>query len=659
MLALGSAPSYAARMARVPSPRRRAPPPREVRTARLLLVLIPTLTIMMIVAVRLVIVSDPVRRAIAFKLAGMLANQSRSAVQLSDVSFGWDFSPCFHDLEIYRFEGAFKLKAATREACVERWSSALGSGFRAIRIRLDEPTIEVEGAPKQDGEQAFVDVQPDAHGIPSKARAALREFEVVFDELRLNWVDLPVPDRFAAGSFGPIDGTVRVQLRGPRSALSIAIRDPASGASLNGRATPADTGWDLSVGVEGDVVPIFGFLLDATELDIRRLPSRGRLGVRYDALHKQLTADVDLQQFDADISSTIVSSRRIQGFDASEKFRVDMDLTNRRLEIVDGVIEVNNIPVDFSVSLAGAVDSPPFSIKCESRTTPFIRMLRAVPGGREPLLASDIPPKVEFAFSFSLRGLLKEPSTWEPRLEYRFQGIGSKGEGGGLKALRSSFAYYPLTARGRSPTPRLIGPDTTSWIPYARIPYVLRRAVIVSEDANFPFHEGLDMEGMKEALQSAIETGEKARGGSTISQQLVKNLFLSRDRTALRKAQEALLTLHMERTLSKEEIFALYMNIIEWGPDVYGIREAAHYYFGKGPRRLSPREMAYLATIIPNPLAFHEQHYENNRVPWKQRGRTDILLDRLNRLGQLGDEAFATAKTARIVFAKPPNDRIQ
>jgi membrane peptidoglycan carboxypeptidase len=184
----------------------------------------------------------------------------------------------------------------------------------------------------------------------------------------------------------------------------------------------------------------------------------------------------------------------------------------------------------------------------------------------------------------------------------------------------------------------------------------MRRCILVSEDSTFFFHRGIELEEMRSAIQSAIETGEKARGGSTLTQQLVKNLFLSRDRTALRKLQELLLTFYLESTTKKEYLFELYVNLIEWGPDIYGVHDAAMHYFGRPPKKLTPKEMAYLATIIPGPLLYH-RHYERGRVSTKTNARVQNLLERLNRLGQLSDDELAAAKLEKIKFFKPKNGR--
>ncbi len=132
----------------------------------------------------------------------------------------------------------------------------------------------------------------------------------------------------------------------------------------------------------------------------------------------------------------------------------------------------------------------------------------------------------------------------------------------------------------------------------------LRRAVVLAEDARFFKHDGFDYDAMRDAWQANQKRGRVVRGGSTISQQVAKNIWLTPERTYWRKAVEAALTWRMERTLSKERILELYLNVIEWGPGVFGVAAAAENYFKAKPAELTPQQAALLAAAIPSPLHF-------------------------------------------------------
>lgn len=162
------------------------------------------------------------------------------------------------------------------------------------------------------------------------------------------------------------------------------------------------------------------------------------------------------------------------------------------------------------------------------------------------------------------------------------------------------------------------------WVDYDKISNNLKRAIIVAEDAKFTEHEGFDWEGIQKAIEKNQRKGKFVAGGSTISQQLAKNLFLSGDRSMIRKGEEALITLMMEAILDKERIFEIYLNVVEWGDGVFGAEAAARHYFGVTAKSLSREQGAKLAAMLPRP-----RFYDRNRnAPWLLR-KTQIILQRM------------------------------
>lgn len=143
------------------------------------------------------------------------------------------------------------------------------------------------------------------------------------------------------------------------------------------------------------------------------------------------------------------------------------------------------------------------------------------------------------------------------------------------------------------------------WVPYQAIAAALKVAVLVAEDVNFFSHHGFDSEEIKNALRQAIEDRDLPRGASTISQQLVKNLWLSPSRDPLRKAREAILTWQLERTLDKRRILEIYLNVVEFGPGVWGAESASRRYFGRSAADLGDDEAAWLAASLPSPTTWH------------------------------------------------------
>ena len=176
--------------------------------------------------------------------------------------------------------------------------------------------------------------------------------------------------------------------------------------------------------------------------------------------------------------------------------------------------------------------------------------------------------------------------------------------------------------REKTPTAKL----QQQWVPYEKISSHLKRAILVAEDDRFVDHEGFDWEGIQKAMDKNQKKGKIVAGGSTISQQLAKNLFLSGERSMLRKSEEALITLMMERILNKERILEIYLNVIEWGDGVFGVEAAARHYFGISAAQLSQEQAAKLAAMVPRP-----RFYDRNRnAPWLLK-KTQIILGRMPR----------------------------
>lgn len=146
------------------------------------------------------------------------------------------------------------------------------------------------------------------------------------------------------------------------------------------------------------------------------------------------------------------------------------------------------------------------------------------------------------------------------------------------------------------------------WVPYGKISPHLKRAVLVAEDDKFIDHDGFDWQGIQKALEKNERRGKIVAGGSTISQQLAKNLFLSGERSFVRKGQEAIITVMLESTMDKERILEIYLNVIEWGDGVFGAEAAARHYFGISASQLTAPQAARLAAIVPRP-----RFYDRNR----------------------------------------------
>lgn len=177
-----------------------------------------------------------------------------------------------------------------------------------------------------------------------------------------------------------------------------------------------------------------------------------------------------------------------------------------------------------------------------------------------------------------------------------------------------------LELRAKNPDAQL----KKQWVPYERISIHLKRAIIASEDAKFVDHDGFDWEGIQKAVEKNEKRGRFAAGGSTISQQLAKNLFLTPNKSYLRKVEEAIITLMLESLWSKRRIFEVYLNVIEWGNGVFGAEAAAQHYYKLGAAQLGPEQAARLAGMVPNP-----RFYDRNRNAPGLGRKTAIILGRI------------------------------
>lgn len=162
------------------------------------------------------------------------------------------------------------------------------------------------------------------------------------------------------------------------------------------------------------------------------------------------------------------------------------------------------------------------------------------------------------------------------------------------------------------------------WVPYSRISNHLKRAVVAAEDDRFVDHEGFDWEGMQKALEKNQKKGRVVAGGSTISQQLAKNLFLSAAKTPWRKAQEAVITVMIETCWDKRRILEVYLNSVEWGEGIFGAEAAARRYYRGSATALGPEQAARLAVMLPAPRRFEKNPYS----PYVN-GRTQLILGRM------------------------------
>jgi monofunctional glycosyltransferase len=187
-----------------------------------------------------------------------------------------------------------------------------------------------------------------------------------------------------------------------------------------------------------------------------------------------------------------------------------------------------------------------------------------------------------------------------------------------------------------------------NWVSYNSISPHLRNAVLIAEDSAFFQHSGYDLGEIKQSVKRDWREKRFARGASTITQQLAKNLYLSTSRSPLRKVNEFFIAQELEKNLSKQRIFEIYLNVIEWGDGIYGVEPAARRYFGKSSSELLPEEAAILAAMIPNP----RRYTPAKNLKYLEKRKVEIL-DRLTRWKYLPADEYQAAIVRPVVFRQP------
>jgi len=381
-------------------------------------------------------------------------------------------------------------------------------------------------------------------------------------------------------------------------------------------------GGTVAVTIEGDAEPGLG-------------RARARLDVRAGGLHVggRLVGEEPIGPFDLAFAGTLAWSR-----DA------------RRLQLEDGRLTLpGGAPVAVASAL-GLTEGFPLSFDARADALDFRRTAEALP----PALALPVhAPHPVGSLDARLRidGPLLDPAAWRIDAALDLARLREEARRTPPVAVRSAFVQRAETTTG-GVHEFLVGPANPDFVPVSELPRWVVRAVTASEDSGFFGHSGFDFEELRRAAVQGAQAGRVVRGGSTISQQLAKNLYLSREKTLARKLREAMLTVALEATVPKQRLLEVYLNVAEWGPGVWGIGPAARHWFGKDARDLTPREAAFLATVIPNPVRYH---YMWNRGwlsdAWEE--RVDGLLRTMNVQGTLTEEELAEALVDSLAFARP------
>lgn len=324
-----------------------------------------------------------------------------------------------------------------------------------------------------------------------------------------------------------------------------------------------------------------------------------------------------------------------------------LDLASGRVDIAGGNLKL----LAASMSLAGWLQvsrSPRGSLTlATARQSPLAcaALFRGQPlPVQEALAGLEVEGKLGFSVTASF-----DASAWEDlKLDLAVHPICSvKREATALATLLP--VLLSPSAPVRVPTKLPLGPFHPDFVPLALMPAHLTGAFLTSEDSKFFHHHGFDLEMIRVALAQDLQNRSFQRGASTITQQLAKNLFLTHQRTLARKLEEAVLTWRLQKLLSKERVLELYLNVIELGPGIRGVKEAAREYFGKEVGALTPLESAHLAALTPNPYAL-ARRFRDGQVDEGWQERLYDLLGMMRRNSRLSSSDLAAARGSKLVL---------
>ena len=403
-------------------------------------------------------------------------------------------------------------------------------------------------------------------------------------------------------------GPARALRQGNQLELTFSTQVDASGTPVSVSATLPLTGGDATVVLAGG--PVSLGLLGVEEgvgglVDVARTSVSGRGRVSFGGNGESgLTFDGEVSVRDLSVNRPSLASEAVRGVDATLLARGALD-EHGALRIDDGEIAVGALRAVGHGVAEQTPDHTEASLSFELPVAQCESLLRSIPSALVPTLDG-----AEVSGTFGARGRLAFDSRHldDLVLDWKVDDDCSMvlvPESIAKERFSQAFEHTVYLADGTLGQ-QTTGPGTENWTELARISPFMQVAVLTTEDGAFYRHHGFNRAAMRNALVADLKAGRFVRGASTITMQLAKNLFLFRDKTLSRKLEELVLADYIDETFSKRETMELYLNVIEFGPDVYGITQAAFHYFGRKPDELNLAESIFLASLLPSPIRFHK-----------------------------------------------------
>ncbi len=549
-------------------------------------------------------------------------------------------------------------KAASPNGSSRRRSKGAAAKNRPSRV-APPPSAHADVAAKTTSEDSAKADEPesaDGQGASSWAEQLARFAAAVrpYTSERFHGSVLASSVEFSRGAESLRVGPSRVELKRDKDGLQLEMLPNAAGAQggtpLSARARVPFAGTPAELELSGGPVSLSA--LGVREHDF------GLLGVR----DTRLEAQVRLRT--QDFSRTELSSKGvIENLRLRRPALAPGEISTMRLAWrFEGALGASSIVLrsmelglgDARLEASGEISLRPerqyADLKISVPLAACDALLAAVPRGMAPLIEG-----VKAEGTFSLDGGLffdsEKPGATRVTLRVDNQcRIREVPPAIAASRFRRPWLREVKAADG-SPMTIESGPSTADWTQYEDISPFMETAVLVCEDGHFFRHHGFDYNALENSIRMNLESGRFLRGGSTVSMQLAKNLYLSKEKTISRKLQEAVLTLLLEQQLSKHEIMELYLNVIEFGPGIYGIRQASRYYFNEEPRDLSLGQALYLGSILPAP---DTQHFlPDGRVSDGWSSYLQKLMHVAKKIRRVTDEELAQGLEERVQFRSP------
>ena len=348
----------------------------------------------------------------------------------------------------------------------------------------------------------------------------------------------------------------------------------------------------------------------------------------------ELSTDLELVNAQATLPMLTSDSLSIPSLGIRSDLLLDLDA--RALSLSNLEVDLHGVrPLKMRASVIKAQQGWRFEVSALGRDIDAEALRAALP----PMIRAPVEGATlrgHFGYDFHASGHSAYPESL--RLDINIDGdveVLKDGPMADIRALAVAGAPWSGPESGlKIPIP------AADWVAYEELPAHVPRGLIAAEDAQFFRHNGFDFGGLARAMMHNLSVGRMERGGSTVTQQIIKNLFLSRERTAARKLQEAYLTWRVEKELSKTRLLEIYFNIVQWGDELHGIRAAADHYFERTPAELSVEQISLLATILPNPVRYGA-HIDQGRYASSRLTKFEHIMSNLRFMGDITSQDYA------------------